>query len=217
MSDAETSRVVKPNILIVDDDRLILATVGKGLRDADYIVREATSGDEALRLCAETTPDLVMLDARMPGMSGMEVAAELFRKNIPFLFLSAYGDYAVVKQAIEQGAFSYLVKPLDVPQIVPVIEAALARSAELQQLRNAEQNLNAALAKGRATSVAIGLIMERYRLNTDEAFEVLRHFARSRRRRIDEVATQVVEAAEEINIPLNIVSSARKARDKPQN
>jgi response regulator NasT len=158
-----------------------------------------------------------MLDARMPGLSGMDVAAELFPKNIPFIFLSAYGDHAVVKQAVEQGAYSYLVKPLDVPQIVPVIEAALVRSAELKQLKLAEQNLNVALSRGRASSVAIGLIMERYRLSADEAFEVLRQYARSQRRRFDEVAAQMVNAAEEINIPPRIVGLARKALDKSQN
>jgi AmiR/NasT family two-component response regulator len=217
MSDAETSRSAKPNILIVDDDRLILATLGMGLRDAGYEVREASSGAEALRFCAEQPPDLVMLDARMPGLSGMDVAAELFLKNIPFIFLSAYGDHAIVKQAVEQGAYSYLVKPLDVPQIVPVIEAALVRSAELKQLKLTEQNLNVALSRGRATSVAIGLIMERYRLTADEAFEVLRQYARSQRRRLDEVAAQMVSAAEEINIPPKIVGLARKAPDKSQN
>jgi two-component system, response regulator PdtaR len=217
MSDAETSRSAKPNILIVDDDRLVLATLGKGLRGAGYEVREASSGTEALLFCAEQPPDLVMLDVRMPGLSGMNVAAEIFQKNISFIFLSAYGDHAVVKQAIEQGAYSYLVKPLDVPQIVPAIEAALVRSAELKKLRLAEQNLNVALSKGRASSVAIGLIMERYRLGSDEAFEVLRQYARSQRRRFDDVAAQMVSAAEEINIPPKIVGLVRKAQDKSRN
>ncbi len=203
--------------MIVDDDRLILATLSKGLQNAGYDVRGADSGAEALRLCSEKIPDLVMLDARMPGMSGMEVAAELFLKSIPFIFLSAYGDHAIVKEAIEQGAYSYLVKPLDVPQIVPMIEAALARSAELKQLKLAEQNLNVALSRGRATSVAIGLIMERYRLTTDEAFDVLRQYARSQRRRLDEVAAQMVSAAEDINISPKIVGMARKVPDKTRN
>lgn len=215
MNDAETSRSAKPDILIVDDDRLILATLGKGLRDAGYAVREASNGAEALRFCAEQTPDLVMLDARMPGLSGMEVAVELRQRNIPFIFLSAYGDHAIVKQAVEQGAYSYLVKPLDVPQIVPVIEAALVRSSELKQLKHAERNLNVALSSGRATSVAIGLIMERHRLNADEAFEALRQYARSQRRKLDDVAAQIVNSADDINIPIKSAGSpGRKTPDK---
>ncbi len=215
MSAAATSRSAKPNILIVDDDRLILATLSKGLRDLGYEVREASSGTVALHLCEELSPDLVMLDARMPGLSGMDVAAKLFPKHIPFIFLSAYGDQAIVKQAIEQGAYSYLVKPLDVPQIVPVIESALARTAELRLLKSTEQNLNVALSRGRATSVAVGLIMERHRLSADEAFEALRQYARSQRRKLDDVAAQMVSAADNINIPISSVGSpGRKASDK---
>ncbi len=217
MSDSGTSKPAKPTILIVDDDRLILATLSKGLRNAGYELREASSGAEAIFCCAEQPPDLVLLDARMPGLSGMDVAVELYSRNIPFIFLSAYGDHAIVKQAVEKGAFSYLVKPLDVPQIVPVIEAALVRSAELKQLKLSEQNLNVALSRGRASSVAIGLLMERYRFTADEAFEVLRQYARSQRRRLDEVAVQMVSAAEEISIPAKIIGLARKASDKLQN
>ena len=75
------------------------------------------------------------------------------------------------------------VKPLDVPQIVPVIEASLVRSAKLKQLKLAEQNLNVALSRG-AISMAIGLITERYRLPADEASEVLCQYARSQSRRL---------------------------------
>ena len=94
-----------PHILLVDDDRLILATLGTGLRRAGYSVSEANSGEQALRLAAERKPDLALLDIRMPGMSGIEVAAQ-FREThgTPFIFLSAYGDENLVDQAAQLGA-----------------------------------------------------------------------------------------------------------------
>ena len=107
----------KAHILVVDDDRLILATLAKGLRQADYGVSEANSGEDALRLASAVKPDLALLDMRMPGMSGIELAQRLTSDEIPFIFLSAYGDAEIVKQAAEHGALGYLVKPLDVPQI----------------------------------------------------------------------------------------------------
>ena len=102
------------------------------------------------------------------------------------------------------------------PQIFPVIEASVVRSAKLKQLKFAEQNLNVALSRG-AISVAIGLIMERYRLPADEAFEVLCQYARSQRRRLGEVAAQMISADEEFNIPPKIVGLASKSPDKARN
>jgi len=119
-------------ILIADDDRLILSTLGQGLRDVGYEVLEATDGKAAVHVCETSQPELAILDMRMPGMSGVE-AAHLIRQRTatPFIFLSAYGDKEVVQLAVQEGALAYLVKPVDTPQIVPTIEAALARAAEL--------------------------------------------------------------------------------------
>lgn len=192
----------KAHILVVDDDRLILAMIGKGLRKAGYRVSEAGSGEEALRLATEGQPDLALLDVRMPGMSGLEVA-EQFRRthDIPFVFLSAYGDEDIVKQAAQHGALGYLVKPLDITQIVPEIEAALARARDIRALREKESQLTTALEGGRETSMAVGILMERRGLDRKEAFEMLRDYARSHRRRLEDAAAEVINAVETINLP----------------
>lgn len=189
-----------PHILLVDDDRLILATLGNGLRRAGYSVSEANSGEEALRLAEERKPDLALLDMRMPGMSGLEVAAQ-FRKThgTPFLFLSAYGDEDVVDQAAQLGALGYLVKPLDVPQVIPSLEAALARAREIRGLHDKESQLSTAVEGGRETSTAVGILMERRGLDRKEAFEALREHARAQRRRVSDAAAELVEAMETVN------------------
>jgi len=101
---------------------------------------------------------------------------------------------------VAAGALGYLVKPLDVAQIVPAIEAALARAAETARLRQAEANLTTALSGSRVTSVAVGLIMERYHLGLEQAFEMLRSYARSRREKVAGVAARFVEAGAEIDL-----------------
>ncbi len=188
-------------ILLVDDDRLILATLGSGLRLAGYEVLEASSGEEALRLCQATPPDLAILDMRMPGMSGVEVAGKIRAGSVPFLFLSAYSDTDLVRLAVQEGALGYLVKPLDLTQIVPAVEAALARAAELRQLRVQEERLTRALGTSRTTATAVGVVMERHRLNRAKAFELLRYQARSQRRKLEEVASEVLGATESLNFP----------------
>ena len=117
----------KGKILVVDDDRLVLATVTHGLAKAGYEIIDADNGDDAILLARQHRPDLALLDIRMEGMSGFDVAAYL-RESLqtPFMFLSAFSDDATVAQVKALGAVAYLVKPLDIAQIVPTVEAALA-------------------------------------------------------------------------------------------
>ncbi|MES2296956.1 MAG: response regulator [Pseudomonadota bacterium] len=187
-------------ILIVDDDRLILATLRAGLRQAGFEVLQAETGEEGLRIALQSNPDLAVLDVRMPGMSGIEMAARLREQSaVPFMFFSAYGDIDVARQAAEHGAVGYLVKPIDTPHIIPSIEAALARAAEIKALRRSEADLTAALAAGRETNIATGVVMERHRLSREKAFDTLREYARTHRRKLSEVAADLIQAEETLN------------------
>jgi response regulator NasT len=138
---------------------------------------------------------------RMPGRSGLDLARQLRETGeVPFIFLTAYSEPDIVQRAAECGALGYVVKPVDMPQLVPAIEAALARAAELGKLRETEKQLQTALSESREVSMAIGLMMERRRLGRQQAFEMLRSTARSQRRKIGEVAQEVLAAAESLNI-----------------
>jgi len=185
--------MVKAHLLIADDDRLVLYSLTNGLRDAGYMVREAANAEEALQLCKENKPDLALLDIRMPDMSGIELGERLQTDSeVPFLFLSAYSDSETVKRGTAAGALGYLVKPLDIVQIIPSVEAALACASEIRKLRESSKNLGAALENSRKTSITVGLVMERYSIDAKAAFEVLRSYARSKRRKISDVAAEIV-------------------------
>jgi len=191
---------IKPqrHILVVDDDRLVLAALAEGLRGAGYRVTGVAGGEDALASAGRDAPDLALLDVRMPGMNGIELGRRLREQfNVPFLFLSAYGDQDAVQRAVDEGALGYLVKPLDIYQIAPAIEAALTRAGEIRRLRASEGQLNAALAGSREISMAVGLLMMRDRINRQQAFELLRSNARSRRRPIAEIAEQLLSSAED--------------------
>ncbi|MBL8533645.1 MAG: response regulator [Betaproteobacteria bacterium] len=196
----ETQRGQRASLLLVDDDRLVLATLSDGLREMGYRVSVAASGREAMEAIGRETFDLVILDVRMPGMDGIEVAARLRETGgPPFIFLSAYGDLDIVRQASENGALGYLLKPIDIPQIVPSIEASLVRAAEIGRLRESESRLGNALVIEQKTRTAVGVLMERYRIDWQAAFEVLRHHARSSRRKISECAEDILKAVEQLN------------------
>lgn len=190
----------KPTVLLVDDDRLVLLTVANGLRKAGYDVLEASSATEAIAHCENRVPDLAIFDVRMPGMDGIEAAQEVAEKyGTPFMIFSAYSDQNLVDEAIERGALSYLIKPLDVVQITPAIETALQRAKDLKSLKETEFHLNRALNSGRDTSAAVGILMERFRVTGDDAFELLRSYARTKRRKVADVATEILTSIELVN------------------
>jgi response regulator NasT len=127
----------------------------------------------------------------------------LKRDNLAaFVFLSAFGDESVVRDAAEAGALGYLVKPVDIPQLVPFIEAAMARGREIDLLRSTTEQLEQALKVEQKTRTAVGIIMERKGLDRQEAFDLLRARARAQRRKIGEVADELITAVEGMNLTL---------------
>jgi two-component system, response regulator PdtaR len=195
----------KPLILVVDDDRLVLATVVAGLKQAEFEVIEADNGDDAILLARRMRPLLAILDMRMQGKSGMEVARYLAANtSTGFMFLSAFGDDDIIDEATRLGALGYLVKPLDVKQIVPAVRAALARVQERGEGAAARPaprppTLQPATVPLRDQHVAIGILMERLRLDYDRAHEALRAQAQSESRSVEDIASSMVEAANRLN------------------
>ena len=173
----------KGTILVVDDNRLVLATLTDGLTQAGYRVIDADNGDDAILLAREYKPDLALLDIRMEGKSGFDVAQYLRTQcRMPFMFLSAFSDEETVAQVEALGAVAYLVKPLDIRQIVPAVEAAFAhleagrseaRAGQAPPQRGAASNdpLPAVVA------MAAGVLMHRHSLTRIEALERLGRLA----------------------------------------
>jgi response regulator NasT len=186
----------KVRLLLVDDDRLVLSTLGSGLLDAGYEISTAESSEDAETLLASgVRPDLAIIDIRMTGQDGLYLARRLRElDHIPFLMLSAYSEQRMIDQASRHGALGYLVKPLDTPQLLPAVEAALSRANELQTLRETRAQLQAALDGERDISIAIGITMVQHRLARQDAFELLRKTARSQRRKLAELATDIIRA-----------------------
>jgi response regulator NasT len=198
--DREVNRDVNrtARLLVVDDDPLVLVTLARGLRRVGYGVVEAQSGEEAVEVCRQASFDLGIFDLRMAGISGIEAARRINSETrLPFIVLSAYDEAKVVDEAVEAGALGYLVKPIDVRQVVPAIEAALRRAAEMALLRESEAQLSTALRQTRDISVAIGLVMERLKLSREAAFEHMRSQARSQRRKLADLAHNIVVGSEE--------------------
>jgi AmiR/NasT family two-component response regulator len=196
------ARSTQAHLLLVDDDRVVLSTVASGLRQAGYHVSTAESAEEAESLLAGgERPDLAILDVRLSGPNGLYLAQRLRElDHIPFMMLSAYSDPQIIGQATRLGALGYMVKPLDISQLLPGIEAALSRADELQGLRETRLQLQAALDAEREISIATGITMVQYRLSRGDAFDRLRTSARSQRRKLADLAAQIVQASEALSL-----------------
>jgi DNA-binding NtrC family response regulator len=121
---------MKEKILIVDDERLIRQSLEKGLVRQGYSALSAENGKTALQLAEEESPDLVVLDLKLPDLSGIEVLKGLreLDKNLPVLIITAYGSIDTAIQAIRLGAYDYITKPFDLEAILLSVTQALEAS-----------------------------------------------------------------------------------------
>ncbi len=196
MNDAAAAS--KGRILVVDDDRLVLATVSHGLSQAGYEVIDTDNGDDAILLAREHRPALALLDIRKEGKSGFDVAQTLRDAyGIPFMFLSAFSDESTLATVKSLGALAYLVKPLDVGQIVPAVEAAFGRLREVVAT-------SVAVAPGPADPLsdpiplAVGVLMHRYSLSRQEALRRLQKLAEEQKLPLPAQAQRLLAAVEEL-------------------
>jgi response regulator NasT len=203
---------VPKNLLLVDDDRLVLSTLATGLTRAGYRVTPAESAEEAEAcLSGGDGIDLAIVDVRMPGRGGLHLAQRLRDlEHIPFMILSAYSDAQIVAQATHYGAMGYAVKPIDLPQLLPAIEAVMARADELQELRLGRQQLQRALDGDRSINIATGIIMVSHKLARADAFNMLRNTARSQRRKLADLAQDVIQGSEALSLTAPTAQERRR-------
>jgi response regulator NasT len=163
-------------VLIAEDETIIRLDLRGMLEGAGLeVCAEARDGEEAVRLVGETNPDIVLLDVKMPRLDGIDAARRILdERPVPIVMVTAYGELELVARAVEAGVFGYLVKPFKESDLLPAIETARARHAELVALREEAESLAEALAARKAIERAKGILMQREGLSEQEAFERLR-------------------------------------------
>jgi response regulator NasT len=189
----------KGRVLVVDDDRLVLATVAHGLSQAGYEVIDADNGDDAILLAREHRPDLALLDIRMEGKSGFDVAETLRDAyGIPFMFLSAFADEATLATVKSLGALAYLIKPLEVGQIVPAVEAAFGRLRSVPPAAAAAPESRPTELLADPLPLAVGVLMHRFSLSRSEALRRLQRLADEQGLSAHAQAERLLAAIEEL-------------------
>jgi response regulator NasT len=189
--DAEPPRL---RILIAEDETIIRLDLRDVLERAGHeVCAEARDGEEAVALAQSEHPELAILDVKMPRLDGIDAARRILAERpIPIVMLTAYGQEELVARAVEAGVFGYLVKPFRETDLLPAIQTARVRHAELETLRDEAESLAEALATRKVVERAKGILMEREGLSENDAFVRLRRASQSSGRPLRVVAEAVI-------------------------
>ena len=181
-------------VLIAEDEAIIRLDLKEMLEEEGFdAVAEASDGEAAVRLAREREPDLVIMDIKMPGMDGLTAAEHIVSEGIAaVLILTAFSQRDLVHRAAEAGAIGYLVKPFQKSDLVPAIEIALARHAELAAVKKESQNLSEQLETRKLVDRAKGKLMDEQKLTEAEAFRSIQKRAMDERRSMRAIAEDVL-------------------------
>lgn len=189
------AETVKPRVVIAEDEAIIRLDLRELLEEEGYdVVGETGRGDEAIDLVRELVPDLVILDVKMPGLDGLSAARHIAGERLAaVLVLTAFSQRDLVEQARDAGALAYLVKPFQKSDLIPAIEVALARHAELTSLERNVADLEERLEARKLIDRAKGRLMDEHGLDEHEAWRFVQSQAMDNRVKVSEIAKRVVD------------------------
>jgi response regulator NasT len=192
---AETQAgATRRRVLIAEDEALIRLDLAEMLVEEGYdVVGEAGDGETAVRLTEELKPDLVILDIKMPIMDGLAAAEKIAGARLaPVVILTAFSQRDLVERARAAGAMAYLVKPFQKSDLVPAIEIALSRFAELSTLETEVASLTERLETRKSVERAKGALMTQYGMTEPQAFKWIQRTAMDHRMTMREVADRIL-------------------------
>jgi two-component system, response regulator PdtaR len=181
-------------VLIAEDEALIRLDLREMLQEEGFdVVGEAADGEQAVELAVELNPDLVICDIKMPKMDGIAAAAQIAEKRIaPVVILTAFSQRDLIERARDAGAMAYLVKPFQKRDLLPAIEMATSRFAEIRALESEVTNLRERLEARKLIERAKGVLMTQHRMTEPEAFRWIQRAAMDNRTSMRAVAELVL-------------------------
>ncbi len=195
MTDQEIETPIARRVVVAEDESLIRMDIVEILRDNGFdVVGEAADGEAAVALAMELRPDLVIMDVKMPKMDGISAADKLNKEHIaPVVLLTAFSQKELVERATEAGALAYVVKPFTPNDLLPAIEIALSRWAQIVALENEVADLSERFETRKIVDIAKGILNEKMGLTEPEAFRWIQKASMDRRLTMKDVAVTIVD------------------------
>ena len=181
-------------IVIAEDEAIIRLDLRETLEEEGYIVVADTGrGDDAIELVRQHKPDVAIFDIKMPGLDGLDAARVVSAEKIcPVVMLTAFSQREVIEQARDAGALAYLVKPFQKTDLVPAIELAIGRFREMMTLSGERDALGEQLELRKLLDRAKGLLIDKFSMTEQSAFDFIQKNAMSTRAKMVDVANQIL-------------------------
>jgi response regulator NasT len=184
-------------VVIAEDEAIVRLDLKEIMEEEGYeVVGETGRGDEAVELVRAQHPDLAILDIKMPGGDGISAAREINAERLcAVLLLTAFSQRDLIDQAREAGALAYLVKPFQKTELLPAIEMALGRFAEMRALDEQVKSLEERLEVRKALDRAKGILMDELGWKENEAFSWIQRTAMRRRQKMLVIAEGIIDGS----------------------
>ncbi|RBY93720.1 response regulator [Blastococcus sp. TF02-8] len=181
-------------VLIAEDEALIRLDLKEMLEEEGYsVVAEVGDGQQAVDRAQELHPDLVILDIQMPVLDGLSAAEQIASARIaPVIVLTAFSQRELVERARDAGAMAYLVKPFSKNDLVPAIEVARGRFAEMTALDGEVRTLEERLETRKVVEQAKGRLMSDQGMTEAEAFRWIQRTAMNQRTSMKALAESIL-------------------------
>lgn len=195
--------VAKNTVLIIDDEVTNIQIASDILEAENLEIMVAKNGNDGIKRARQGHPDLILLDIRMPEIDGYETCHQLkddpICSDIPIIFMTGLTELEDKLKAFAVGGVDYITKPFREAELIARVSVHLQLRNLARELEDKNSRLAGALDTGNIVNVAIGILMERNKLDRKAAFEIIRTKARSQRRKVSEVAKQFLDGFENTN------------------
>lgn len=181
-------------IVLAEDEAIIRLDLRESLIEEGYeVVGDVGRGDKAVEMVREKRPDVAIFDIKMPGMSGLEAAKIVSDERLcPVVMLTAFSQREIIEQARDAGALAYLVKPFQKSDLVPAIELAIGRFAEMQALSKEVAALGAQLEIRKLIDRAKGVLSDKFKMSEADSFSFIQNKAMSERKKMGDIAELII-------------------------
>ena len=181
-------------IVIAEDEAIIRLDLRETLEEEGYqVVADTGRGDDAIELVRQHRPDVAIFDIKMPGLDGLDAARVVSAEKLcPVVMLTAFSQREVIEQARDAGALAYLVKPFQKTDLVPAIDLAIGRFREMMTLSGERDALGEQLELRKLLDRAKGLLIDKYSMTEQSAFDFIQKNAMSTRAKMVDVANQIL-------------------------